>query len=155
MKRFRRWDYPRAPARTFVARIWGFAVEAWSGASRANPDAMEVHGANGYLLDEFPRDGANKRTGPYGDSLENRAQLLFEALDVTIGVCGAERVGLRISPLNSHNSMIDSDPIGLGAWLAGRLNDFGLAYLYVIRRDFWGPRSAESGRPCARPIRAC
>jgi N-ethylmaleimide reductase len=99
-------------------------------------DMVEVHGANGYLIDEFLRDGSNKRNGPYGGSREKRARLLFEVLEALIGVCGADRVGLRISPLNSYNSMIDSDPVGLTAWLAKELNQFGLAYLHVMRGDF-------------------
>jgi len=126
--------------------IAGFG-QAARNARAAGFDAVEVHGANGYLLDEFLRDGANKRTGPYGGSLENRARLLFEALEATIGVWGSERVGLRISPLNSYNSMIDSDPIGLSAWLAGRLNDFGLAYLHVMRGDFFGQQSGDVMTP--------
>jgi N-ethylmaleimide reductase len=116
-------------------------------AKAAGFDAAEIHGANGYLLDEFLRDGANKRTGPYGGSVENRARLLFEVLQAAIGVWGAERVGLRISPLNSYNSMIDSDPIGLSAWLAGRLNDFGLAYLHVMRGDFFGQQTGDVMTP--------
>jgi N-ethylmaleimide reductase len=121
--------------------------QAARNAREAGFDAVEVHGANGYLLDEFLRDGANRRTGPYGGSLENRARLLFEALDATIGVWGTERVGVRISPLNSYNSMIDSDPMGLSAWLVGRLNDFGLAYLHVMRGDFLGRQSGDVMTP--------
>ena len=126
--------------------VAGFG-QAARNARAAGFDAVEVHGANGYLLDEFLRDGANKRTGPYGGSMENRARLLFEALEAAIGVWGSERVGLRISPLNSYNSMIDNDPIGLSAWLAGRLNDFGLAYLHVMRGDFFGQQSGDVMTP--------
>ncbi len=100
-------------------------------------DGVEVHAANGYLLDEFLRDGANKRYGPYGGSIENRARLLLEVLAAVSEVWGSERVGLRISPLNSYNSMTDSDPVGLSIWLAKRLNDFNLAYLHVMRGDFF------------------
>ena len=78
-------------------------------AQAAGFDGVEVHGANGYLLDEFLRDGANKRVGPYGGSFENRARLMFEVSEAVSGVWGSDRVGLRISPLNSYNSMIDSD----------------------------------------------
>jgi N-ethylmaleimide reductase len=98
--------------------------KAAENARAAGFDGVEVHGANGYLLDEFLRDGANKRSGPYGGSLENRARLLFEVIAAVSGVWGSDRVGLRLSPLNSYNSMIDSDPIGLATWLAERLNDF-------------------------------
>jgi N-ethylmaleimide reductase len=126
--------------------IAGFQTAA-SNAKAAGFDAVEIHGANGYLLDAFLRDGANRRTGPYGGSVENRARLLLEALGAAIDVWGAERVGLRISPLNSYNSMIDSDPIGLSAWLAGRLNDFGLAYLHVMRGDFFNQQTGDVMTP--------
>jgi N-ethylmaleimide reductase len=126
--------------------IAGFEVAARN-AKAAGFDAVEVHGANGYLLDEFLRDGANKRMGAYGGSVENRARLLLEVLQVTIDVWGAPRVGLRISPLNSYNSMIDSDPIGLVTWLASRLNGFGLAYLHVMRGDFFGQQTGDVMTP--------
>jgi N-ethylmaleimide reductase len=112
-------------------------------AKAAGFDGVEVHGANGYLLDEFLRDGSNKRSGPYGGSLENRARLLFEVLTAVSDVFGSDRVGLRISPLNSFNSMRDSDPVGLVTWLAQRLNDFHLAYLHVMRADFLGEQQGD------------
>lgn len=110
--------------------------KAAENAKSAGFDGVEVHGANGYLLDEFWRDSANQRTGPYGGSIENRSRLMLEVLQASCDVWGSDRVGLRISPLNSYNSMIDSDPIGITTWLAQRLNDFSLAYLHVMRSDF-------------------
>jgi N-ethylmaleimide reductase len=77
--------------------VAGFKTAAIN-AKLAGFDGVEVHGANGYLLDEFLRDGSNKRSGPYGGSIENRARLLLEVLAVTIEVWGSDRVGLRISP---------------------------------------------------------
>ncbi len=106
-------------------------------------DGVEIHGANGYLLDEFLSDGSNHRTGPYGGSLENRARLLFEVLAAVSEVFGSDRVGLRISPLNSYHSMRSSDPIGLCTWLAKRLNDFQLAYFHVLRRDFFHQQTGD------------
>jgi N-ethylmaleimide reductase len=106
-------------------------------AKAAGFDGVEIHSANGYLLDEFLRDGANHRTGRYGGSVENRARLLLEVLEAVNGVWGSERVGVRISPLNSFNSMQDSDPIGLVKWLATRLNELHLAYLHVMRSDLF------------------
>lgn len=113
----------------------GFKSAA-ANAKDAGFDGVEVHGANGYLLDEFLRDGANKRNGPYGGSPENRARLMFEVIEAVSQVWGSDRVGLRISPLNSYNNMIDSDAIGLATWLASQLNRFALAYLHVMRGDF-------------------
>jgi N-ethylmaleimide reductase len=119
------------------AIIDGFKQAAIN-AKAAGFDGVEVHGANGYLLDQFLRESSNKRTDSYGGSIENRARLLLEVLDTVSGVWGSDRVGLRISPLNSFNSMLDSDPIALTKWLSGKLNDFKLAYLHVMRSDFFG-----------------
>ena len=128
------------------AIVAGFKKAA-ENAQAAGFDGVEVHGANGYLLDEFLRDGANKRLGPYGGSVENRARLLFEVIAAVSEVWGSDRVGLRISPLNSYNSMIDSDPIALASWLAGRLNDFKLAYLHLMRSDFFQQQRGDVVTP--------
>ena len=112
-------------------------------AIEAGFDGVEVHGANGYLIDQFLRDGANQRTDAYGGSLENRARFLFEVLTAVTAAIGADRVGLRLSPLNSYNSMIDSDPIALIGFLAERLNAFKLAYLHVMRADFFQAQKGD------------
>jgi N-ethylmaleimide reductase len=129
--------------------IAGFRKAA-ENALAAGFDGVEVHGANGYLLDEFLRDGANKRTDQYGGSVENRTRLLIEVLEAVSAVFGSKRVGLRISPLNSYNNMLDSDPIGLSTWLAQRLNALDLAYLHVMRGDFFGQQQGD----LLTPIRA-
>lgn len=122
--------------------VAGFKKAA-ENAKAAGFDGVEIHSANGYLLDEFLRDGANKRTGAYGGPIENRARLLLEVVEAVTGVWGDGRVGVRISPLNSFNSMSDSDPVSLVTWLAARLNDFGLAYLHIMRADQLGERQAD------------
>jgi N-ethylmaleimide reductase len=124
--------------------------KAAENALAAGFDGVEVHGANGYLLDEFLRDGSNKRTDQYGGSVENRTRLLIEVLEAVSAVFGSKRVGLRISPLNSYNNMLDSDPIGLSTWLAQRLNALDLAYLHVMRGDFFGQQQGD----LLTPIRA-
>lgn len=121
--------------------------QAAQNAKSAGFDGVEIHGANGYLLDEFLRDGSNKRSGSYGGTIENRARLTLEVLEAVSSVWGSERVGLRISPLSSYNSMIDSDPAGLSAWLASRLNDYHLAYLHVIRGDVYQQQSGDVMTP--------
>ncbi len=126
--------------------VAGFRAAA-ANAKAAGFDGVEVHGANGYLLDEFLRDGSNRRGGAYGGSVENRARLLFEVIEAVSGVWGSDRVGLRISPLNSYNSMIDSDPVGLSTWLASQLNAFDLAYLHVMRGDFFQQQSGDVMTP--------
>jgi N-ethylmaleimide reductase len=128
------------------AIIAGFKAAAVN-AKAAGFDGVEIHAANGYLLDEFLRDGSNKRGGAYGGSIEHRARLLLEVLDATISVWDSNRVGLRISPLNSFNSMIDSDPIALATWLATKLNDYNLAYLHVMRADFMGEQQGDIMTP--------
>ncbi|WP_374262728.1 alkene reductase [Zoogloea sp.] len=124
------------------AIVAGFR-QAAANARTAGFDGVEVHGANGYLLDEFLRDGANQRSGPYGGPIAHRARLLLEVLDAVCAELGSDRVGLRLSPLNSFNSMIDSDPVGLVRWLAPRLNDYRLAYLHVMRADFFGQQQGD------------
>lgn len=122
--------------------VEGFRKAA-ANAKAAGFDGVEVHGANGYLLDEFLRDGANKRTGSYGGPIENRARLLLEVVDAAISVWGKERVGVRISPLNSYNDMIDSDPVGLTRYVATQLNERGIAYLHLMRADFFGVQKGD------------
>lgn len=126
--------------------VEGFKKAA-ANAKAAGFDGVEIHAANGYLLDEFLRDGANKRTGPYGGSIENRARLLLEVIAAVSEVLGSNRVGVRISPLNSYNSMSDSDPVGLATWLAKRLNDCNLAYLHLMRADFFGQQHGDVVTP--------
>ena len=117
-------------------------------ATAAGFDGVEIHGANGYLLDEFLRDGSNRRSGPYGGPIGNRARLLLEVLEAV--QTESPLVGLRISPLNGFNAMVDSDPIGLSSWLAERLNGTGLDYLHVMRGDFLGQQHGD----VLTPIRA-
>jgi N-ethylmaleimide reductase len=129
---------PRALSDEEISGIIAGFRKAAENAKAAGFDGVEVHGANGYLLDEFLRDGANHRTGPYGGSIENRARLLLEVISAVSEVFGSDRVGVRISPVNSYNSMIDSDPVALSTWLATKLNEYNLAYLHVMRADFFG-----------------
>lgn len=129
------YTLPRALETSEIATV----VEGFANAARlaqqAGFDGVEVHGANGYLIDQFLRTGSNQRDDAYGGSLENRARFLFEVLDAVCAVWGADRVGLRISPLNSFNDMQDEDPIKLASYLAQRLNGYGLAYLHLMRAD--------------------
>lgn len=122
--------------------VEGFKKAA-ANAKAAGFDGIELHGANGYLLDEFLRDSSNKRTGPYGGPLPNRARLLLEVIEAVSSVWGSNRVGLRISPLNSYNSMSDSDPTGLVSWLGEKLNACDLAYWHVMRADLLGQQGGD------------
>ena len=126
--------------------VAGFRKAA-ENAKAAGFDGVEVHGANGYLLDQFLRDGSNKRDGAYGGTRENRARLMCEVIEAVSQVWGSDRVGLRLSPLNSYNGMIDSDPVGLVTWMASHLNSFNLAYLHLMRGDFYGKQSGDVMTP--------
>lgn len=112
-------------------------------ARMAGFDGVEIHGANGYLLDQFLRSGCNRRSGPYGGSIANRARLLLEVLTAVCGVWEEHRVGVRLSPISSFNSMSDSDPVALIRWLAAELNAFPLAYVHLIRGDVLGEQSGD------------
>jgi N-ethylmaleimide reductase len=126
--------------------VAGFRAAA-ANAKSAGFDGVEVHGANGYLLDEFLRDGANRRSGPYGGPVPNRARLLLEVTDAVIGVWGADRVGVRVSPLNSYNDMRDSDPVALIAYVAAQLSARRIAFLDLMRADFFQQQKGDVVTP--------
>lgn len=130
------YTVPRALGDHELPGIVAGFKQAAVNAKAAGFDGVEVHGAHGYLLDSFLRDGSNHRTGAYGGSIKNRARLMLEVIAAVSEVWGSDRVGLRISPLNSFNSMSEHDPIGLSTWLATTLNAYNLAYLQVVRCDF-------------------
>lgn len=134
---------PRALTTDEIAGVAQAFANAAKSAITAGFDGVEVHGANGYLIDQFLRDSANQRTDSYGGSMENRARFLFEVLTAVSAAIGSERVGLRLSPLNSFNSMKDSDPIALTEFLATRLNEFKLAYLHLMRADFYQTQTGD------------
>lgn len=138
---------PRALADAEIPAIIDGFVKAAENAKRAGFDGVEVHGANGYLLDAFLRDSANHREGPYGGSVENRARLLLEVIEGVSKVWGSDRVGVRLSPLNSFNSMKDSDPVGLMTWLSEKLSGYNLAYLHLMRADFLGEQQMDVVTP--------
>lgn len=144
------YTVPRALAEPEIPVIVDGFAQAARNALAAGFDGVEIHGANGYLLDQFLRDGSNQRQDSYGGPLKNRARLLFEVIEAVAAAIGHHRVGLRISPLNSYNSMLDSDPIGLSGWLAKELNAFGLTYLHVMRGDFLSEQTGD----IMTPIRA-
>jgi N-ethylmaleimide reductase len=103
-------------------------------------DGVEIHGANGYLLDQFARDGTNKRTDAYGGSIENRARLMLEVAKVVAAEAGPERTGIRISPVTPSNDISDSDPQPLFNHIVERLNALKLVYLHVVEGATGGPR---------------
>ena len=101
-------------------------------ARQAGFDGVEIHAANGYLIDQFLRDGTNRRTDRYGGSLENRTRFLLEVVEAVSGVLGAARVGVRLSPLYANQGMHDSAPETTFGHVATALRAFDLAYLHVV-----------------------
>ncbi|KAI4324211.1 hypothetical protein L6164_023765 [Bauhinia variegata] len=101
-------------------------------AIEAGFDGVEIHGAHGYLIDQFLKDGANDRTDKYGGSLENRCRFALEIVEAVAEEIGAERVGIRLSPFTDAEDCGDSDPEALGIYMAKALNKCGIAYCHVV-----------------------
>ena len=110
-------------------------------AKRAGFDGVEIHGANGYIIDQFLRDGTNQRIDEYGGNVENRMRLLNEVLDAVSDVWSTQSVGVRLSPENSFNSMSDSDPQAHFKYYFERLSERELAYIHVLEGDMMTTKS--------------
>jgi N-ethylmaleimide reductase len=148
----------RAQAKTFVnnafvdvsepralelEEIPGIVVDfrrAAANAVAAGFDGVEIHGANGYLLDQFAKDGANTRTDAYGGSIENRARLMLEVTTAVVEEIGAERTGIRISPVSPANGASASNPQAQFDYIVEKLDALGIAYLHVVEGATGGPR---------------
>ncbi|PPC80202.1 MAG: alkene reductase [Methylotenera sp.] len=138
-------DYvtPKALETSELPGIVADYVHATKCALAAGFDGVEVHAANGYLLDQFLRDGTNQRTDQYGGSIENRSRLLLEVVKAVVDVAGADKVGVRLSPVNPFNDMQDSNPQALFNAVATALNQFDLAYLHVVEGGIHGGGIAD------------
>ncbi|CAI0381674.1 unnamed protein product [Linum tenue] len=108
-----------------------FAVAARN-AMEAGFDGVEIHGANGYIIDQFLKDQVNDRTDHYGGTMENRCRFAFEVVEAVAKEIGADRVGLRLSPFADYNDCPDSNPEALGLYMAQELNKYGILYCHVI-----------------------
>ena len=138
-------DYvePRALETAELPAIIADYVHATQCALAAGFDGVEVHAANGYLLDQFLRDGSNKRTDNYGGSIENRARFLMEVMQTVVDTAGSDRVGIRLSPANPFNDMNDSNPQALFGYVTEQLNQFNLAYCHVVEGGMPGGGDAD------------
>jgi N-ethylmaleimide reductase len=123
---------PRALETREIAGIVEDYRQAARNARNAGFDGVELHGANGYLIDQFLRDRSNRRTDRYGGTAQNRARFLIEVVEAIVGEWGAERVGVRLSPANPFNDMADNNPAATFSTAVTELNRFGLAYLHVV-----------------------
>jgi N-ethylmaleimide reductase len=128
---------PRALAGEEIPAVVAQYASAAVRAREAGFDGVEIHAANGYLIDQFLRDGTNHRTDAYGGSVENRTRFLLDVVEAVTSVWPRGRIGVRISPSGTFNDMSDSDPEAHFKYVAKALNPFGLAYLHVVE-DFAG-----------------
>jgi N-ethylmaleimide reductase len=130
-----------------IEEIPGVVEEFRKAAERAKAagvDGVEIHGANGYLPDQFLQDNANKRTDAYGGPIENRARFLLEVTEAVVSVWGPGRVGYRISPSSTFNDMADSDPDATFGHVAEQLNKLDLAYLHVVEPRVKGDATRDN-----------
>ncbi|MBQ8103010.1 MAG: alkene reductase [Afipia sp.] len=131
---------PRALELSEIPGIIENFKRAAANALEAGFDGVEIHGANGYLLDQFAKDGSNKRTDAYGGSIENRARLMIEVSKAVASAAGADRTGIRISPVTPANDVSDSNPQPLFDHIVDQLNALKLIYIHVIEGATGGPR---------------
>ena len=110
-------------------------------AMAAGFDGVEIHGANGYLIDEFIEDGSNKRSDRYGGSVENRTRFLLEIVEAVTNVWGGNKVGVRLSPSGENYTMSDSDRPGTFKYVVEALNSFDLAYFHLMEPNQWGSQT--------------
>lgn len=143
------WSQPSPHRALEIEEIPGIVEDYRKAAEHAKAagfDGVELHAANGYLIDQFLQDGSNKRTDRYGGGIENRARLLIEVVEALASVVGGDRVAVRIGPSGRWNGMSDSDPQALFGHVAEQLNRFGLAYLHVIEPRVKGNVVIEEGQ---------
>ncbi len=145
---------PRALETHEIAGIVAQFADAARRSDAAGFDGIELHGANCYLIDQFLRDGANKRTDSYGGSIPNRARFLLEIVDAVSAVLGAERVGVRVSPHAGGDGICDSDPVALFGYVAEQLNARKIAYFHLVEAIGYGvaKRSPPPGTALLMPV---
>lgn len=137
---------PRALETDEILEVVDQFCQAAKNAMVAGFDGIELHGAYGYLIDQFLQDGTNQRTDRYGGTIANRVRFLLEVTEAVCQVWGANRVGIKLSPSNTFNDMHDSDPKATFSYAIEALNSFGLAYLHLME-----PTPADS-RHGGKPI---
>lgn len=123
---------PRAVSLEEIPGIIQDYAQAARNAQRAGFDGVEIHAANGYLIDQFLRDGTNQRQDAYGGTIQNRVRFLLEVTEAVVDAWSPDQVGVRLSPTNAFNDMKDSDPIATFTYAAQALNPYQLAYLHVL-----------------------
>jgi N-ethylmaleimide reductase len=145
---------PRALAADEIPGIVEQFRQGAKNAKRAGFDGVEIHGANGYLIDQFIRSGSNRRTDEFGGSVENRLRFPVMVVEAVAEVWGTERTGIRVSPTGSFNDMHDDDPVATYAAFARRLDEIGIAYIEVVEDSFQGNHAAGRPEPVIDAIRS-
>lgn len=143
------WVQPSPHRALTAAEIAGIVHDYERAAERAMDagfDGVELHAANGYLLDQFLQNGSNHRIDEYGGSIHNRTRFLIEVVEALIYTCAADRVAVRIGPSGTWNGMSDSDPAALFSYAAEQLNRFGLAWLHLIEPRIGGSELIHEGQ---------
>jgi N-ethylmaleimide reductase len=135
---------PRAFTLDEIIELRADHKNAMQKAKEAGFDGIEVHAANGYLIDQFLQDASNQRDDQYGGSVENRARFLMEVLEDAIELWGPDRVGVRISPTSDFNEISDSDTLGTFSYIIRKLDKSGLAYLHIVEQLPWSPVLEEN-----------
>jgi N-ethylmaleimide reductase len=144
---------PRALATDEVPQVAAEFRAAAMNARDAGMDGVEIHGANAYLIDQFLRDGSNRRADRYGGSVANRARFLLEVVDEAVGVWGAGRVGVRLSPHARGDGIADSDPAAIFGYAAAALGERKIAYLHLIEAEAPGlPQAPPDGAAPLLPV---
>ena len=136
---------PRELTSSEVRETVGDYARAAENALRAGFDGVEIHGANGYLIDQFLHESANRRTDEYGGSIENRCRFLFEVVEEVVAAIGADRVGLRLAPSSSFGDMHDSDPAAVFDRAVVGVAEVGLAYLHIVEPGISGADTIAAG----------
>lgn len=126
------YETPKALSVAEIKEIVQDYATAAKNAMKAGFDGVEIHSANGYLLDQFLRDGTNRRKDEYGGTIENRSRFLLEVIAAVTAEIGADKIGVRLSPSGTMNEMSDSNPQKHFAYVAQKLNEYNLAYLHVV-----------------------
>jgi N-ethylmaleimide reductase len=135
------FETPRALETSELPGLVAAYAQAARNAIAAGFDGVEIHGANGYLLEQFLQSRSNQRTDAYGGSIENRARLMLEVTKAVVDAIGADRTAIRLSPYGRANDSGEADPMPLYSHVIGELNKFGLAYLHLIE-----PRASGAGQ---------
>ncbi|XP_024995668.1 12-oxophytodienoate reductase 2-like isoform X1 [Cynara cardunculus var. scolymus] len=139
----------RLKAEEIIVIVDDFRVAARN-AMEAGFDGVEIHGANGYLIDQFLKDQVNDRTDEYGGSLEKRCRFALEVVEIVANEIGGERVGIRLSPFSNHMDSVDSNPEALGVFMAKSLNKYGILYCHMVESR---TEVTEEKSECLVPMR--